>query len=226
VVELLVATDHRPGVSRRPQIQKALRTAEVALLLMARGARPVGWAGYWRSRSQHRDYIMKARAIIDRIQQPNPLSGLREADEQLRKTIVTCMVGICRDQLGDVLVALEESAASRTSSPGKARRVSSPRRKSEQLCIVGLPMAAVLTLRHFHIVPPGLFLNALLGFAALILVVGPFVILFPGLHAFLNRLGEVITAVSAVLPMLKGETGKKSVPAQEQRPSSEPASVL
>ncbi|WP_199515165.1 hypothetical protein [Nucisporomicrobium flavum] len=221
VVRLLVDTERRPGINRRSRIQEGLRTAEVALLVMARGGRPVGWAARWHGRKHHREHIRKARRIIAEIQRPNPLAGLREVDDHLLSTMVTCLIGICRDQLGEVLTSLEEAAAVAQPSPAaRARRASPGRRKLRQLGAITLPLAILLLLRHFDVPMPGV--GWLFGVGVLILALGSFVVLMPGLNPFLDGLGKVLSAISAVLPSVNKEpAGGEPASAPEQRAPSD-----
>jgi hypothetical protein len=182
VIKLLMDTPHRPGDNRRMRIQDGVRTAKIALLVMARGGRPVGWRGRWHSRAHRRELRAKARGIIKKIDRSNPLSGLREVDDELLATIVTCLIGICHDQLGDVSQAFEEAVPAPDAPPDRRRapRVSAATgRLVRQILGMVLPLAILVMLLGTKFPMPGAVATSLAGFCALVLVVGAFWVVFP-----------------------------------------------
>ena len=159
--------------------------------------------------------------MIGEIQRPNPLAGLRKADEDLRATIVTCMIGICCDQLGDALATLAKAAQEHTPRASAKTATTPARQTGKQLCILGMPMIAVLILRHFGILPGGVFLDGILLLAVVLVVFGPFVVVFPGRHDFLSGLKDLITLKPTEPPKSTEAPAEQRTSAPEQRTPSE-----
>jgi hypothetical protein len=219
VVEIVLNAPHLPGDNRRMRIEEGLRTAKIALLVMARGSRPVGWRARWHSRTHRRELRTSAHQIIKKIDRSNPLSGLREVDDELLATIVKCMIGICDGEIGEVSKSFEAAAT----PAGRARvpRISgAARHRARQFLGMILPLAIFLVLWYFKFPMSGAVITLLAGFCAVVLVLGAFWLLFPDRSAFLDGIKQILTSVSSAIPSSKNDNAAGgSVP--EQRGPSE-----
>ena len=128
VVELLLQTGGRPGGDRRRRIDESLRTAELALLVMARGGRPAGR----RSRRHRRELRAQQARIAELIRDPNPLLGVRDTDDDLLNRTVTCLIALCRDQLGDLVRTIQNQGTG-PAGPPPATPVAKRRRRGFRL---------------------------------------------------------------------------------------------
>ena len=223
VTEMLTDPLRRPGDNHRPRLEEAVRNAKIALVVMVRGSRPAGWHRRWQSRTHLREQKDEASRIITEINRSNPRSGVRAVDEQLRRTVVHCLIGICDDQLGDVLKRIEPAAPVVPAAGGRGPRVSAGvRKRVRQVLGMVLPLMILLGLLHFGFPMPSVVIDLLAGFCALILVVGAFLLLFPENVKFLRGIKDILAAVGSALPSANAADAVPEEPAEDTGTATPP----
>ncbi|MBU2668237.1 hypothetical protein KOI35_32470 [Actinoplanes bogorensis] len=219
VIELLKRTDTRPGDGRREKIDRKLRMASVTLAMMAHGGRPVGRRG----RRHRRELQAQQKQINKMLLEPNPLLGLASNDRTLLDQTTTCLLGLCRDQLGDVLRDVREEPIVVVSSPRAGRRrrrlsAEASRRWRRAAGLVG-PALILIALNQFGFPMPAPVVGVLGAFCALVLVVGIFFNFYPDPDAFLK---VVTNAAKAIQGGVMGARSALGASDAEEPPADEP----